>query len=183
MTSNMYALASLVSLAFLWVYIFWLYRDFRVDQFRQQLFALRDEMFDDASEQKLSFDDEAYGILRVTANGFIRFAHVISLSHVLAAAIFLRKQLETRPRLIKPLGESIEQLPNERKELYRRYQNNMHRLLLRHLVLNSPVLLLTIIVPASFYFLATTILDRAMSYFRDRLEGMDAIAFVAADPN
>ncbi len=68
-------LFSVASLAGLVVLYFWLYRDYRIDLFRQRLFALRDELFDLARSGAISFDDRAYGLLRSTLNGFIRFGH------------------------------------------------------------------------------------------------------------
>ncbi|MBZ5694347.1 MAG: hypothetical protein LAN36_03195 [Acidobacteriia bacterium] len=47
----------------------------RVDLFRQQMFALRDELFDFAMEGSIKFDDPAYSRLRDLMNGFIRYAH------------------------------------------------------------------------------------------------------------
>jgi hypothetical protein len=47
----------------------------RVDVFRQQMFALRDELFDFAMKGNISFDDPAYVLLRNLMNGFIRYAH------------------------------------------------------------------------------------------------------------
>jgi hypothetical protein len=47
----------------------------RVDVFRQQMFALRDELFDFAMKGNISFDDPAYVLLRNLMNGYIRYAH------------------------------------------------------------------------------------------------------------
>lgn len=47
----------------------------RIDLFRQQMFAVRDELFDFAADGKVSFDDPAYIGLRELMNGFIRYAH------------------------------------------------------------------------------------------------------------
>lgn len=47
----------------------------RVDHFRQQMFALRDELFDFAADGRVKFDDHAYVLLRDLMNGTIRYAH------------------------------------------------------------------------------------------------------------
>jgi len=67
-----------LSLIGLWVLFFWLYRDYRVDLFRQRLFALRDELFDLGRTSQIAFHHQAYGLLRTTINGYIRFAHRLS---------------------------------------------------------------------------------------------------------
>jgi len=59
----------------LWVMFFWWYRDYRLDYFRQQLFALRDELFDLAREGELSFTDDVHRLTRGMLNGTIRFGH------------------------------------------------------------------------------------------------------------
>src|SRR5262245_46489095 len=76
-------LLSLGSLLLLWVGVFWLYRDYALDRFRQRVFALRDEMFDDARKGVISFDDHAYGMLRTMMNGAIRFAHLLTIAQLL----------------------------------------------------------------------------------------------------
>jgi hypothetical protein len=63
---------SLIVLAFV---VFRLWPGQRVDLFRQQMFALRDELFDFAADGNVSFEDPAYNLLRELMNGFIRYAH------------------------------------------------------------------------------------------------------------
>lgn len=86
MTSVSTILLSIVSLMGLVVLYFWLYRDYRLDLFRDQLFALRDELFDLAASGKIDFDSKAYGMLRTTLNGFIRFSHRFGVTTVAWAA-------------------------------------------------------------------------------------------------
>ncbi len=63
--------------------LFWFfdvaYRRFRVDLLRFHLFQIRDQLFAAAAEKKISFNHPAYGMVRQTINGMIRFAHEISL--------------------------------------------------------------------------------------------------------
>jgi hypothetical protein len=63
---------TLIVLAFV---IFGLWPGQRTDLFRQQMFAVRDELFDFAADENISFDDPAYILLRGLMNGFIRYAH------------------------------------------------------------------------------------------------------------
>jgi hypothetical protein len=76
----------------LWWLFFWLYRDYRLDALRQHLFALRDELFDLARGGLLSFDSKAYGMLRSSINGNIRFGHRLGFLDVFCFLIFTRRQ-------------------------------------------------------------------------------------------
>src|SRR6266566_4122568 len=80
------ALGTTLSSLGLWVLFQWLYRDYRVDLFRQRVFALRAELFEVGASGKISFDDPAYRMLRSMMNGYIRFAHRISLPLLLFGA-------------------------------------------------------------------------------------------------
>lgn len=62
---------------------FYLRADYEVDSFRQEMFRLRDEMFDYASDGAISYDHPAYIQLRGLANGLIRFAHRMTLWRIL----------------------------------------------------------------------------------------------------
>jgi hypothetical protein len=63
---------SLIVLIFI-VFVWW--PNQRADLFRQQMFALRDELFDFALDGRIAFDDPAYKLLRSLMNGTIRYAH------------------------------------------------------------------------------------------------------------
>lgn len=69
------AIQSLLSLIVLVIVLFALWPAQRVDLFRQQMFALRDELFDFAAEGNISFEEPAYILLRKLMNGFIRYGH------------------------------------------------------------------------------------------------------------
>ena len=69
------AVSTLLSLIVLIFVMFSLWPGQRMDIFRQQMFALRDELFDFALEGGIEFDNPAYTQLRELMNGFIRYAH------------------------------------------------------------------------------------------------------------
>ena len=77
------------------------WRTYRVDGYRQSLFALRDELFDLAIEQ-WGLDNPAYRNVRELLNSAIRFAHHTTL---------LRLWLSVRllPKFRKFINESAEQ--------------------------------------------------------------------------
>ncbi len=55
----------------------------RLDCFRQNMFSVRDELFDYAAAGNISFDDPAYTLLRHQMNGMIRYGHQLTLFRVL----------------------------------------------------------------------------------------------------
>lgn len=50
----------------------------RLVSFRQDMFALRDELFDYAAAGNIRFSDPAYRLLRQSMNGYIRYAHQLT---------------------------------------------------------------------------------------------------------
>jgi hypothetical protein len=79
------AIQSLLSLIVLVLVVFWLWPAQRMDLFRQQMFAIRDELFDFAAEGNIKFDEPAYLLLRQLMNGFIRYAHNLTPYRTLMA--------------------------------------------------------------------------------------------------
>src|SRR5579872_4121214 len=55
----------------------------RLDIFRQQMFAVRDELFDYALAGNVAFDHPAYILLRKSMNGFLRYGHRLSFFQVM----------------------------------------------------------------------------------------------------
>ena len=61
-----------------------LYRNFRVDRLRNNLFALRDDLFDFAVEANI-VNEPSYRQLRNIMNGMIRFSHRLSFVRLILA--------------------------------------------------------------------------------------------------
>ena len=117
MTATSTILISLISITILWVGLFWLYRDYCIDLFRQRMFALRDELFDQAAKGAIPFNHKSYGMLRVSMNGFIRFAHDFSLAHFLFVVLRQHKDEGLRYSerfngLVQGLDENSEENPS-----------------------------------------------------------------------
>ena len=170
---------SLISLMLLVVFLFWIYRDYRIDKFRQNLFALRDEFFEEAARGKLRFDDPAYGVLRSTMNGAIRFAHRFNLSHSLLFLFLARRD----KKLIalsyeKRLATILHDLSDEQRRLALNYHMKMNILILEHMVMSSPVLLMTVIIPLVFVLLTRISAARLVSIFKPSLDQIDDLAWV-----
>ena len=71
-------LESGITIALLIVVLLKLWAGFRLDEFRQSVFVVRDELFDFALAGKIAFDHPAYKLLRQSMNGFIRYAHQLT---------------------------------------------------------------------------------------------------------
>ena len=57
-----------------WFVYSYLYKRVRLDAFREELFTIRDELFDYMGQRGLPYDTRAYGLLRSSLNGMIRAA-------------------------------------------------------------------------------------------------------------
>jgi hypothetical protein len=79
-------------IAWVWVYCFW--RPYRLDVLRENLFALRGELFNCAVETGLPFDHPSYRGLRGDLNSFIRFAERMTLFRAILATLVLGKRVE-----------------------------------------------------------------------------------------
>lgn len=95
-------LASIVSIFFIFVGMIYLHRKYFDDLFRQNLFAIRDSLFDMACDGQIAFDHPAYILMRKTINGFIRYGHRISFFRTILLVNMIRK----RPGLL-PKSESF----------------------------------------------------------------------------
>lgn len=151
------AISTTLSLVALWFTVAFLFREYLVDSFRQQMFGLRDELFDDARRGLMQFDHPAYGILRSTMNGFIRFGHRLNALQFLVFAVALPRT----PATVEALTSferrwaiaTDEMVPAER-ERATLYRSRMNVLVLRHIVLASPLLMVTLVLPLLVLILA-----------------------------
>jgi hypothetical protein len=64
------------------IVMFWLWPCARLDDFRQKMFAVRDELFDYAASGKIGFNHPAYRLLRQSMNGFIRYGHQVTFFQI-----------------------------------------------------------------------------------------------------
>lgn len=92
------AIQSLISLSIILWLLFWALPAYRLDRYRQELFEVRDRLFDYAAAGNISFDDAAYGMLRSTINGFMRFAHRMSFCHLVFVVILSPRDLKQSGR-------------------------------------------------------------------------------------
>jgi len=171
----MIALQSLISLVFL-LGLMVLYNQYRVDRLRDQLFALRDKLFDEARSGRVRFDSEGYRVARAVCNGMVRFAHEISIADFLAWRLLTPSWLAENSQ--KAFEQAFSAMSADEREVCRTYLSKMHRCVLEHLA-SSPFLVLTLVVPVMMVLLTRAGID-GIAVAAARLKGpfrsLDALA-------
>lgn len=84
-------------------------RPYLLDRFREELFILRDDLFDYAADGNIDFDDPNYGAVREWLNGSIRLAHRFGPVDTLLMSAFGRAAEREHPE-IKERKQRIEQI-------------------------------------------------------------------------
>jgi hypothetical protein len=143
-----------LALSLLWFVLLILRRSYREDRFRQNMFALRDELFDYAHSGAILFEHPAYAILRTSMNGMIRFAHRVSISHMVS--VYLLKRLIGAEAITQNHQHNLEEAFNDVANLEARLRlrdihGRMRALLVEHLVKSSLILF---VVLGSLIFIA-----------------------------
>jgi len=140
-------IASGASMVALWWLFSTVYRNYHVDKTRQNLFRIRDELFDSTANGLLDFNSRAYTITRTTLNGMIRFTHELTLTHVISSLIlhaYFNQGAIVRA-YVKELETSQQELSDRAKNILRETRLRMHLAILDHLVHTSLVLFIFVI--------------------------------------
>lgn len=125
----------------LWVLFFWFYRDYRIDRFRQHIFALRDELFDYAAAGHIAFDHPSYVYVRRNLNGMLRFGHHLTLSWLLARAVTqaLWPTPEIDEAFRRERDHRLDSLGGETRTVFKSIWERSNIRAAEHIVLSSPV--------------------------------------------
>lgn len=153
-------LATCLSILALWAFFRWPYRRYRLDRFRDEIFEIRGQLFLLAAQGSLSFDHPAYGNLRQTLNGFIRFGNRLSLSSFVTFAFFTDEQSPHRQygrRARAQWEKAVSSLEQPVKDQVLDLESAMHVALLRHLFLSVPLVVLYV------FFLALPVTAAAVT--------------------
>lgn len=171
---------TLISLMGAGVLFFWLYRWHRIDIFRQEMFYLRDALFDDAMNGLVPFSHPAYRELRVAMNGYIRFAHTLSVPQLL---LMLRLQsLAAQPEretLSEVLARATQSLDPQTKARLGEYQQKMHKLVEAQILLAPEtfillgVLFVPLLVLVAFAVTKRTLESQWKAFKQPRLDALD----------
>jgi len=109
----------LVGLSF-WVVVFVMWPKSQLDRYRQRLFAIRDDLFMKAAEGQASFNDPAYGLLRMLINQLIyTSSSTTGLQAMLALmALGRNKRPAERFTLQHKLIEQLRGMENSKRLVY-----------------------------------------------------------------
>ena len=178
------ALFSLIAISGL-VFVLGRLRSCAVDNFRQEVFALRDELFDHAAVGSISFDHPAYGMLRSTMNGFVRWADEIQiLPLAIQHWISLRHDVAGQTRFEIEWEKALASLNEAERGVIVQYRKRMHQILVPYLLYGSPVLF-TIVVPIIFGLVAfigvTALVSHILSLCPNLFSGADTQAWDYGD--
>jgi hypothetical protein len=175
---------SLVSIALVWVFFFWVWRDYCVEDFRQKVFALRDELFDKAASGKIPYNHKGYGRLRLTMNGAIRFAEDISFGQVILMSYFNRNSplLETYKN---EFDKEIEGLPAKEKKVIISFQERLDDLLIEYFLTISPMMvfilipmiLIYLLLKSAYAWIKSKLVSWSKERFRTSLDEMQSLAY------
>lgn len=140
------AISTSLSLIGLTILIFWGLRTLAEDWFRDNMFAVRDRLFDEASTGVISFDHPAYGMLRQTMNGYIRFCHRLSLLYVIISVALIgnvKRDEKLFEQNWKKVTENISPDSRQKLESCRR---EMELLVISYLIISSPFIAVVLFI-------------------------------------
>lgn len=148
----MIAIYSSISLILLAGLIFFAYQTYRVDKLRQDLFEIRDQLFDDAVSGQINFDDRGYVVTRQLINGMLRFAHELTITQHFCFGLFMWGLPSATPK--SAMDKLLSGASESGKTAFAKYSNLVHFRVIQHLA-TSPLFVLTVLFP-----LVTLILTR-----------------------
>lgn len=132
-------LSTVISLLGIWYLVCWRYRTYSVDAFRQDMFTLRDELFDEARGGLVDFSHPAYGVLRSTINGFIRFGHRFTVGQFLFMMLIIKNDdLEKVSDFDEEWEQAINGLDPEVATRLEEFRKRMDRIAIKQLIMGTP---------------------------------------------
>jgi hypothetical protein len=161
---------SAASLLAFWALIFFGFRAYRVDRMRERLFRLRDELFAYAAAGKISFQHPAYVMLRLTINGFMRFADRVGILTVVPMELLFRTSAgrEQERELHREWIAATATLSVPVRKRLKSFRNEIHLIVLEH-IFTSPVLLL-LVFPLLFVIALRFARERISSWTQRTLQ-------------
>lgn len=127
---------------------FWLYKDHVVDAFRQSLFELRDNLFDEAADGLIEFNHPAYCSLRRLMNGYIRFSHQLNLFNTLLWGILVdKKSIKMESDSFENnFQSSLSNLDEKTQERLGYYKKKLRWITAFHILAESPLIILSLLI-------------------------------------
>jgi len=124
------------------LFLFFMYGKYRIDKTRDDLFALRDELFLFAYDHGL-MERAAYRNLRQLINGLIRYTHRLSMARLLWLAFVCRVfGIKHKPsKIFSEMNASMATLPAEQRAVFDQFHSRANNIMAKHIVLRSPMLM------------------------------------------
>jgi len=135
---------------------------YRLDAYRQKMFALRDELFDYARDGHISFDDPAYALLRNQMNALIRNGHQITLFRLIISAIKNRldSKILNNPDWYDRFERAVGQVSDsELRGMLHSYHHRAMGNTVWYLVTGSPPLIMLILLYGLFQLTKTGLMN------------------------
>ena len=126
-----------------WVFVFCkMIPEWRLDSFRQNMFIVRDELFDYAADGHISFNHPAYLLLRSQMNGFIRYGHHLTVFRgLMTIAIHKISGVPARASWYDAWQNSLNTIEdNSVRQQLERFQRRGMVLAISRLISGSPLL-------------------------------------------
>jgi hypothetical protein len=186
MISDIHLAGICLSLFALWLFWYFCWKDYVTDKFRQDVFALRDELFVAvAGEQTpLCFNSREYQMFRNELNASIRCARHITLFRIFA--IYALKALTAPGLSIEDLEEDSkiirEDTPEDIKAYLKPYQDRYGNYVIRYLATVSPTFVLivaTIVIMAVAYAFLRGLVKVGSRIFTMQLHFFDKVPHYA----
>ena len=138
---------SAVAMTALLILVAYVYPCLRLDEFRQSMFVIRDELFDFALAGRIGFDDPAYRLLRHEMNGFIRYAHQLTFFRLVCTLLHW-KALGEQPAFTWAARweTAVQQTSPEIAAELRKFHSRALALVVKRLVTGSPTLMLALAI-------------------------------------
>lgn len=140
------------------------YRLLFMEFFRQDLFRLRDSVFDYARSGKIGFNHPAYIMLRHTTNGWIRFAHQRTMWQGLVLLVLRSRTDKEDKEFIQAIGfeyrwsQATADLDDEVRNQLEEYRKQLDFLSLRYFIISAPecsiglFMILLIVIPIKMIY-------------------------------
>lgn len=120
----------------------------RLDGFRQDMFTIRDELFDYAASGNIAFNDPAYKLLRQLMNGYIRYGHQLTFFRVCVTEFQAKVSGNTNELIwTTKWGKALTDIKDENvRASLSSFHDKTASLVARRLVFGSPVLVLLLLI-------------------------------------
>jgi len=125
--------------------------DLRLDEFRQSMFIVRDELFDFAASGSISFNHPAYMLLRQSMNGFIRYGHQLTLFRLVCNMIRWKLHNEQVFSWATKWDAALKSVQQEEvRTALVNFQNRALLIAVKRIVVGSPILLSALVIMALY---------------------------------